>query len=252
MRIRLKTVRRMGFSLGSVLLLTMVVVLVSMVVVSLATFQLSSAQESVSAKDSELLADSAINMVVSQMQQNPATWTPGTSLTFQPDPNDQSRTGVVVFATTGSTPYSTNNLQATNSPFVFATGWNGAAVAPGSARLIGIGTAHGLVREVEAVAQHHGYNYGLGWGGTLLASPGLFVGGVGSLGQFDTIVGGSLPVEADVLTTPLPINLPASIAYLGGSTPSATVNISGNSYYATAPLGPGTPGSCVNGVIRQA
>jgi hypothetical protein len=210
--------RARGFATGSVLLLAMVVMLLSVSIGALAYTQLLASQAGVHSNDALLLAESAINETISQLSTTHGRFgtAPTDQIVFQPDPTDASRTGTVSFNASSGLPWSTNNLAGT---LTAVTGYRGAPVAPQYARLIGVGTSHGLRRQVEALVQAFQFPYALACAGTLTTDV-LNVTGAGSLTFF---------VTSDGVPDP---HGTASVAYLGSSTlaPPA-VHIDGQLYY---------------------
>ncbi|MHB2017556.1 MAG: hypothetical protein ACYCW6_11470 [Candidatus Xenobia bacterium] len=223
---------RRGFAMGSVLLLALIVVLFGVSIGALATFQLISAQQAEASRDAVLLAESAINQGIQQLSQPPIAsfGVNGTdTLVYQPDGSDASRTGEVTFNPANGIPYSTNNLNPdpnpspvawdTSRPGSLKVGYNSIPVAPGFARLIGVGKSRGVQRNVEVMLTRRHFPYALAWQGTLSADS-LNVIGAGSLYGFVNAAANPSPPGG------------ATVACLGTLSTSNPVFITGDLYYS--------------------
>ncbi|MHB2017306.1 MAG: hypothetical protein ACYCW6_10200 [Candidatus Xenobia bacterium] len=225
--------RRRGFAIGSVLLLSIVVVLVGVSIGALTIYQLLSSEQATNSRDAVLLAESAINQVVERMSSPPIGsfgTSPSDNLIYMPDSADPGRTGVVTF-TPGALPWSTNNLNPgppawdLSRPGGLQVGYNNVPVPPGYARLIGTGTSRGVVRHVEVMVTRKHFPYGLAWAGALNADTFAVI-GCGSLANFVTN-GGFYPPYGAYIACPA--------ACLGTLTSTNPAFISGNLYYSGAP-----------------
>ncbi|HEY3997649.1 MAG TPA: hypothetical protein VGO93_02210, partial [Candidatus Xenobia bacterium] len=231
--------RRPGFALIPMLLLSAVCMLAALTVAALASFFLNAAQMS-SANDRALaLAEGAISLCMSRLH---ASLQPGgqpfgaptDAATFQPDPGDAVNVGVLTFDTTCGWGYSTNNVKSNS----YASGWGGCNVAGGTAHLMAQGTYRGASTIVECTVAMPQYNYALSTDGALnIVSGNLVVSGVQSLAVASATP--SPPVGANVGSN-------TSISVSGGST-----SVSGDVVCKTASVSLGSP-TWVGGAVLQA
>ncbi|MCA9779971.1 MAG: type II secretion system protein [Candidatus Eremiobacteraeota bacterium] len=179
-----------GLTLGTTLLVVMIVFILALTVVAATFSQMMVLSKDENKEQARLIAVSTANLAIEKIISDEDFGTEARSVvSYHPEGYPESTAGLVVFDPDGDPEgdetYSINNLNASNSK----EGWSGRRVPKRSVHIISIGTHAGTEVKVECFLRVPPFPYAVAASGPILSLGGLTVGGLPS-GAWD---GGARP-----------------------------------------------------------
>ncbi|MBI3925300.1 MAG: hypothetical protein HY319_07165 [Armatimonadetes bacterium] len=227
-----------GISLGTVLLVIVIIATVALAMGSLSTYHLNLSNRAANAEHARNLAESMLSVAMERVLKNQdygTTRDPEETLEYRPPGGPEDAVGRVTFdldtAASLGIPYSTNNLKLEGS----TEGWNGQVVPGAAAHLVATGVYNGVTRQVECILYIPRYPYVISTSGRFESSGGLLVAGVSEL---DDLAGGVPAVNPeDLLPGHIVSNATGAQALVLGPDTEVTGDVQSSGDIETDPTG---------------